>query len=178
MLACCQPQDLDKPLDELIRAKKKTEAKKKTPAKKKAAAKGTKKAPARKAKASGAAGKLAAAKKKKTPAKKAGGAGAAGKWKHDMYKGGRGAIKKKAGRGAAGGRGRGRGGGRGAGGGRGGAVKETTITKKTDGTWDIKLAPGDEGKCIYVGNIPGAPAAPSLVFTRTCAVQGHCSLGV
>ena len=34
-------------------------------------------------------------------------------------------------------------------------MKETTITKKADGTWDIQLAPGDEGKCIYVGNIPG-----------------------
>ena len=178
-LAACCLQDIDKPLDELIREQKKAAPKKKkTPAKKKpaAGAKGdTKKkaAGARKAKAGGAAGKVAAAKKKKTPAKKgSGGGGGGGKWKHDMYQGKGGAIKKKGGRGAATGRGRGRGGGGRGGGGRGrsGNVKETTITKKDDGTWDIKLAPGDEGKCIYVGNIPGA--APSSAL----AASGSCSL--
>ncbi len=116
-----------------------------------------------------------AAAKKKVPAKNGGGGGAAGQWKHDKYKGG-GAIKKKTGRGTAGGRGRG--GGRGAGRGRGrgsergSAVKETVITKKADGTWDIKLAPGDEGKCIYVGNIPGAPRAVCVVLRVFAAALG------
>ena len=67
--------------------------------------------------------------------------------------GGRGGrATKTGGRGgrATGGRGRGgRGGGRGgarggARGGRGGGPKETTITKKDDGTWDIQLKQSDE----------------------------------
>ena len=177
-LAACCLQDIDKPLDELIREQKKAAPKKKkTPAKKKPAAGakgGTKKkaAGARKAKAGGAAGKVAAAKKKKTPAKKGSGGGG-GKWKHDMYQGKGGAIKKKGGRGAATGRGRGRGGGGRGGGGRGrsGNVKETTITKKDDGTWDIKLAPGDEGKCIYVGNIPGAAPSSALAASGSCSAR-------
>ena len=151
-------------LDEAMRLRKKNAPKKKKPAAKRGTGGGRGRGAGgrgggRKAKAGGAAGKVAkarAAKKStKTPP---------GKWKHDLFPGkGKGGIQKKKGRGGGrggrGGRGRGRGGGGGRGGGRGGGgggggVKETTITKKADGTWDIKLAKKDEGKCIYVGNIP------------------------